>query len=144
MTSFVCTPASLNSSDCVRHLFLTMVVRTVYAFFFVVHVRSRARDALDLSSLQLVFQSETVIRMSDPTDPDPGWENWLRPNFKKVVDALAQLDDNAIFDKLLAGKLLTFSHYEDILRQRKAASSIEDIVRNALLRVVKKPASTAV
>ena len=78
--------------------------------------------------------------MSDPTDPDPGWEKWLRPNFKKVVNALAQLDDNAVFDKLLAGELLTFSHYEEILRQRKASSSIEDIVRNALLRVVKKPA----
>ena len=78
--------------------------------------------------------------MSDPTDPDPGWEKWLRPNFTKVVNALAQLDDNAVFDKLLAGELLTFSHYEEILRQRKASSSIEDIVRSVLLRVVKKPA----
>ena len=68
---------------------------------------------------------------------DPEWSR-CSSQFVEVVESLAQLDDNSIFDALLAEKLLTPTQYEDILRERKT-SSLRDIIRQVLARLMQKP-----
>ena len=69
---------------------------------------------------------------------DSEWARCLSPHFVEVVDSLAQLDGSRIFDFLLAKSLLTIEQYDDTFRDRKS-SSLKDIIRQVLARLMQKP-----
>ena len=69
---------------------------------------------------------------------DSEWARCLSPHFVEVVDSLAQLDGSRFFDVLLAKSLLTIEQYDDTFRDRKS-SSLKDIIRQVLARLMQKP-----